>query len=245
MARLAIMSAMHEELAALLERLRDNHDRPLEHRPGSLRAAREAPAQRMPMVQVAGRQFWQTQWQGHEVVLVLSRIGKVAAATTASVLIERFGVDRIIFSGVAGGLADGDLVGIPLQGADLNGVTDRMGGTHGAAHASHSCPQASRGLPGFQSAAMVMRVPMKATEPGTIQGLCGVRSWFSVAGCRSWPKRGRRASNTLRVPHSCCIWRVNSTKGPWATRVVTLSPRWLSNVCKGCKFSCVHWLLQR
>ena len=40
MARLAIMSAMHEELAALLERLRDNHDRPLEHRPGSLRAAR-------------------------------------------------------------------------------------------------------------------------------------------------------------------------------------------------------------
>lgn len=111
MARLAIMSAMHEELAALLERLRDNHDRPREHRPGALRAAREASAQRMPMVQVAGRQFWQTQWHGHEVVLVLSRIGKVAAATTASVLIERFGVDRILFSGVAGGLADGVGVG--------------------------------------------------------------------------------------------------------------------------------------
>ena len=44
-------------------------------------------------------------------MLVLSRIGKVAAATTASVLIERFGVDRIIFSGVAGGLADGVGVG--------------------------------------------------------------------------------------------------------------------------------------
>jgi len=71
MARLAIMSAMHEELAALLERMRDNHDRPLEPRAGSLRAAREATAQRMPMVQVAGRNFWQTQWQGHEVVRVL------------------------------------------------------------------------------------------------------------------------------------------------------------------------------
>ena len=42
---------------------------------------------------------------GHEVVAVLSRIGKVAAATTATTLIERFGVSRIVFTGVAGGLA--------------------------------------------------------------------------------------------------------------------------------------------
>jgi adenosylhomocysteine nucleosidase len=39
------------------------------------------------------------------VVAVLSRIGKVAAATTATTLIERFGVSRIVFTGVAGGLA--------------------------------------------------------------------------------------------------------------------------------------------
>ncbi len=54
---------------------------------------------------VAGRDFWAGHLHGHDVVAVLSRIGKVAAATTAVVLIERFKVDRIIFTGVAGGLA--------------------------------------------------------------------------------------------------------------------------------------------
>ena len=48
---------------------------------------------------------------GQDVVAVLSRIGKVAAATTATVLIERFGVRRIVFTGVAGGLAPGVKVG--------------------------------------------------------------------------------------------------------------------------------------
>lgn len=37
-----------------------------------------------------------------ECVCVLSRIGKVAAATTATTLIERFGVTHILFTGVAG-----------------------------------------------------------------------------------------------------------------------------------------------
>lgn len=58
-------------------------------------------------VAVAGREFWAGHLHGHEVVAVLSRIGKVAAATTATALIERFGVDRIVFTGVAGGLAPG------------------------------------------------------------------------------------------------------------------------------------------
>jgi len=55
----------------------------------------------------AGREFWVGHLHGHEVVAVLSRIGKVAAATTATALIERFGVDRMVFTGVAGGLAPG------------------------------------------------------------------------------------------------------------------------------------------
>lgn len=61
--------------------------------------------------QVAGRDFWAGHLHGQDVVAVLSRIGKVAAATTAAVLIERFKVDRIVFTGVAGGLAPGVEVG--------------------------------------------------------------------------------------------------------------------------------------
>jgi adenosylhomocysteine nucleosidase len=59
----------------------------------------------------AGREFWQGELHGRPVVLALSRIGKVAAATTATALIERFGVSRIVFTGVAGGIGEGVKVG--------------------------------------------------------------------------------------------------------------------------------------
>lgn len=59
----------------------------------------------------AGRVFWQGMLHGNSVVLALSGIGKVAAATTAAVLLERFGVARIVFTGVAGGVGDGVAVG--------------------------------------------------------------------------------------------------------------------------------------
>jgi len=82
MSCIALVSAMREELAAVLARLPDEQK-----------------------TVVAGREFWVGHWHGHEVVAVLSRIGKVAAATTATTLIERFGVSHIVFTGVAGGLA--------------------------------------------------------------------------------------------------------------------------------------------
>jgi adenosylhomocysteine nucleosidase len=82
MSRIALVSAMHEELAAVLASMPDEQK-----------------------TVVAGREFWVGHWHGHEVVAVLSRIGKVAAATTTTALIERFGVSRIVFTGVAGGLA--------------------------------------------------------------------------------------------------------------------------------------------
>lgn len=51
---------------------------------------------------------------GQEVVCVMSRLGKVAAAATTATLIERFNVTEILFTGVAGGAGEevrvGDLV---------------------------------------------------------------------------------------------------------------------------------------
>jgi adenosylhomocysteine nucleosidase len=60
---------------------------------------------------VAGREFWLGHLHGQPALVVLSRIGKVAAATTATVAIERFGATRIVFTGLAGGLAAGVNVG--------------------------------------------------------------------------------------------------------------------------------------
>lgn len=88
MAVIGIMSAMHEELSAVLAQMSDEQ-----------------------CVSVAGRDFWLGHWHGHAVVAVLSRIGKVSAATTATVLLERFHVDTLVFTGVAGGLGSGVRVG--------------------------------------------------------------------------------------------------------------------------------------
>ena len=87
-ARIGLVGALHQELAAVLARLPDEQRQ-----------------------RVGGRDFWLGHWHGHEVVAVLSRIGKVAAATTATALIERFGVGRIVFTGVAGALGTGLRVG--------------------------------------------------------------------------------------------------------------------------------------
>ena len=85
---LAILSALPEEQHGLLDLL---------HAPVCVRHA--------------GRDFWQGTWHGTPVVLALAGIGKVAAATTATVLVERFAAERIVFTGVAGGLGDGVRVG--------------------------------------------------------------------------------------------------------------------------------------
>ena len=84
MSRTAIVAAMHQELAAVLALLPDEQKQ-----------------------SAGGRDYWVGHLHGQEVVAVLSRIGKVAAATTATALIERFQVDRIVFTGVAGGIATG------------------------------------------------------------------------------------------------------------------------------------------
>jgi len=54
------------------------------------------------------REYLQGTLYGRDVVLVFSRMAKVAAASTVTTLIEVFGVDLVVFSGVAGA-ADADL----------------------------------------------------------------------------------------------------------------------------------------
>lgn len=67
----------------------------------------------------ASRDFWLGDLHGQPVVLALSKIGKVAAATTTTALIERFGVRRIVFTGVAGGLGQGVKVGDVVVATDF------------------------------------------------------------------------------------------------------------------------------
>src|SRR5205823_1183436 len=51
---------------------------------------------------IAGREYHIGQFGEVASVLAFSRWGKVAAAMTATAMIERFGVDLLIFTGVAG-----------------------------------------------------------------------------------------------------------------------------------------------
>ncbi|MDH3460044.1 MAG: 5'-methylthioadenosine/adenosylhomocysteine nucleosidase [Burkholderiaceae bacterium] len=93
---LAIVSAMHEELRALLPQLQD-----------ARRVSR------------AGREFHSGQMYGHPVVLVLSGVGKVSAATTVALLASEFKPYALLFTGVAGGLGAGVCVGDVVLAREL------------------------------------------------------------------------------------------------------------------------------
>jgi len=93
---IAIVAALHAEIALLLQAMPDER-----------------------RVRVAGRDFWHGHLEGREVVLVLSRIGKVAAATTAALLLDRFDASAVIFTGVAGGLGAGVAVGDVVVATEL------------------------------------------------------------------------------------------------------------------------------
>ncbi|GAB3625157.1 5'-methylthioadenosine/S-adenosylhomocysteine nucleosidase [Pandoraea terrae] len=86
---LGIVAALHEEIAQLLG----------EMAPG-------AHVERIGM-----RDYHVGRLHGEDCVVVLARLGKVAAAATATALIHQFGVKEIVFTGVAGGLAHGLAIG--------------------------------------------------------------------------------------------------------------------------------------
>jgi len=95
-APIAVVSAMHEELRALLPQMED-----------------------VRRITRGGREFHRGRLHGQPVVLVLSGIGKVAAATTVSVLASEFGPKALLFTGVAGGLAPGVQVGDVVLAREL------------------------------------------------------------------------------------------------------------------------------
>jgi adenosylhomocysteine nucleosidase len=94
MKRLGIMAALPQELGDLLARMRESGD--------------------VETVTLGARDYHVGYVNGAALVVTLARIGKVAAAATASALIHRFDVEAIVFVGVAGGVhADmhvGDIV---------------------------------------------------------------------------------------------------------------------------------------
>jgi adenosylhomocysteine nucleosidase len=99
---IGIISAMQEEIQALLSNLEHTKD----YTKGK-------------------RNYYRGTLFGKEVVLVFSRIGKVASATTATQLINDFDLDELIFTGVAGAIAPylniGDIViGKQLVQYDMN-----------------------------------------------------------------------------------------------------------------------------
>ncbi|MDD3342873.1 MAG: 5'-methylthioadenosine/adenosylhomocysteine nucleosidase [Sulfurospirillaceae bacterium] len=89
--QIAIMGAMVEEITPLLEYF--NH---------------------YETVEFAKNKYYLTSYKGLDIVLAYSKIGKVNASLTAATMIERFGAQKLLFSGVAGAvnptLKIGDLI---------------------------------------------------------------------------------------------------------------------------------------
>ena len=91
MTKLAIMGAMEEEITPLLEYFTD-----------------------IKKQKFANNIYYEVKLNDLDVVIAYSKIGKVFSTLTATTMIEKFGCDTLLFSGVAGGinpkLKIGDLI---------------------------------------------------------------------------------------------------------------------------------------
>ena len=85
------MGAMPEEIAPILEKV------------GAYRST-----------DIADNSYYEANYNGIDLVIAYSKIGKVFSTLTASTMIHHFGVEKMLFSGVAGGidpaLKIGDLI---------------------------------------------------------------------------------------------------------------------------------------
>lgn len=81
MTKLAIMGAMQEEIDPLLEFFKD-----------------------YKVTNYADNNYYELTYNGLDIVIAHSKIGKVFASLTASTLIQKFSCDILLFSGVAGAI---------------------------------------------------------------------------------------------------------------------------------------------
>ena len=91
MSKIAIMGAMPEEVEPIVAKLEN-----------------------LKETVYAANTYYEGSYNGQEVVVAYSKIGKVFATLTATMLIEKFACDTLLFSGVAGAISDelkiGDLI---------------------------------------------------------------------------------------------------------------------------------------
>lgn len=89
--KIAIIGAMQEEIEPLLKELGEVKE-----------------------IEYAKNKYYLANTHGHDLVIAYSKIGKVFASITAMTMIEHFGCEKVLFSGVAGGinpkLKIGDLI---------------------------------------------------------------------------------------------------------------------------------------
>jgi adenosylhomocysteine/aminodeoxyfutalosine nucleosidase len=90
------MGAMPEEIAPILERVGD-----------------------YTMTEVAGNKYYECSYAGHDLVIAYSKIGKVFSTLTAATMIEKFGAQKMLFSGVAGAISSDLKVGDLIIGTRL------------------------------------------------------------------------------------------------------------------------------
>ncbi len=91
MSKIAIMGAMPEEIEPLL-----------------------AKVENVKRIDYANNSYYEATYKGKELVIAYSKIGKVFASLTATMLLEKFACDTLLFSGVAGAISPdlniGDLI---------------------------------------------------------------------------------------------------------------------------------------
>lgn len=90
MKKIAILGAMEIEIKPLLEKLSEYET-----------------------VEYANNKYYIAEYHGYQLIIAHSKIGKVFSALTATIMIEHFNAEVLLFTGVAGGLQDlqvGDLI---------------------------------------------------------------------------------------------------------------------------------------